>query len=115
MHEYGLTKRIVTIVNETARAHGATRVTAVFLVVGENTGIIPDSVQMYYDMIAQDTPASGATLHVRSVKAQMYCAGCGQNFQRPLFSFACPRCGELGSPTDIGNECYVESVEIDDG
>ena len=114
MHEYGLTKQIVKIVNDTAQKHGALKVNAVQIVVGENTSIIPESVQMYFDMIAKDSPAQGARLNVRLIKAEMYCPRCGNNFQRPLFSFACPECGTLGSPTDIGNEFYVESVELEE-
>lgn len=114
MHEYSLTKQIVHIVNDTARMHGAVKVNTVHLVVGENTGIIPESVQMYFDMIAKDTKAWGAKLDVRLIKAEMRCPLCGKNFQRPLFSFACPDCGTLGAPTDIGNEFYVESVELEE-
>lgn len=114
MHEYGLTKQIVHIVNDAAHRHGAAKVNTVHLVVGENTGIIPESVQMYFDMIAKDTKAQGARLDVRLIKAEMRCPLCGKNFQRPLFSFACPDCGTLGAPTDIGNEFYVESVELEE-
>ncbi len=113
MHEYGLTKQIVNIVNDAALKHGAVKVNTVHLVVGENTSIIPESVQMYFDMIAKDTIAQGAKLYVRLIKAEMHCPLCRKNFQRPLFSFACPDCGTLGSPTDIGNEFYVESVELE--
>lgn len=113
MHEYALTKQIVQIVNTAAQAHHAERVITVFLVIGENSSIIPDSVQLYYDMISPGTPAEGALLDVRTVKAEMHCPCCNQNFQRPRFSFACPHCGTLGSPTKIGNECYVERVELE--
>lgn len=115
MHEYALTARIVRLVNDTAEKHRAVRVDAVYLVIGENTSIIPDSVQLYYDIIAKGTPAAGAVLHTRLIPAEMHCARCDNNFRRPRFSFACPICGELGSPTDIGNECYVERVELEDG
>lgn len=113
MHEYALTKRIVQIVGDTAAAHGASRVTAAHLVIGENTSVIPESVQMYYDIIARGTPAEGATLHVRVVKPEMHCPVCDKNFARPRFSFACPACGALGNPTDVGNEFFVERVEIE--
>jgi hydrogenase nickel incorporation protein HypA/HybF len=113
MHEYVATERIVRIVDGTARTHRARRVTAVFLVVGENTCILPDSVQMYFDMIARNTAAEGAKLHVRIVKPEMRCTGCGRRFQRAGLSFACPVCGATGAPTDIGNECYVERAELE--
>ncbi|MCL2513725.1 MAG: hydrogenase maturation nickel metallochaperone HypA [Oscillospiraceae bacterium] len=114
MHEYSVTKRIVKIINGAAAEHRAERVKTAFLVIGENTCIIPESVQMYFDMIAKGTPSEGAVLKVRAVKAEMRCPSCGKNFIRPRFSFECPVCGALGSPTDVGNECYVERVELFD-
>ena len=60
MHEYRLTKQIVNIVNDAAQKHGAKKVMAAHLVIGENTSIIPDCVQMYFDMIAKGTKAEGA-------------------------------------------------------
>ena len=113
MHEYSLTKRIVQIANDTAASHCAGRVITVFLVIGENRSVIPDSLQLYFDIIAKGTPAEGAALEIRTIKAEMYCPQCQKNFHRPRFSFACPDCQTLGSPTPIGNEGYVERVELE--
>lgn len=113
MHEYGLTRQIVRVVNDAALEHGASGVETVYLVVGENTSIIPQSVQMYYDQIAKGTLSQGAKIITRVIKSQMHCPKCEKNFLRPRFSFACPDCGTLGRMTDIGNEFYVESVEMD--
>jgi len=113
MHEYSLTRQIVKIVNRAAVEHGATRATQVRLVVGESSGIIPESVQLYFDQIARGTPAEGAQISVRIIAPQMHCPLCDQNFTRPRFSFVCPTCGTLGNPTDTGNEFYVEGVELE--
>jgi len=113
MHEYSLTRQIVKIVNRAAAEHATRRVTQVRLVVGTDSGIQPDSVQLYYNQIARGTPAEGAALNVRLVPVEMYCSVCSRNFVRPRFSFACPVCGALGSPTDVGTECYVEGVELE--
>ncbi|NLV59103.1 MAG: hydrogenase maturation nickel metallochaperone HypA [Clostridiales bacterium] len=115
MHEYGLTKGIVKIMLKAADEHQALRVTGARLVVGENTSIIPGSVQLYFDQIAKGTKAEGAVLSIRTVKAEMRCPLCETNFIRPRFSFECPACGTLGNPTQIGNEFYLESVELEDG
>ncbi len=113
MHEYALTRQIVKIVLRAAEAHGAKRITQVRLVLGEGSGIIPESVQMYFDQIARGTIAEGAQIAARLVKPEMRCPECQTNFIRPRFSFACPVCGALGSPTEIGNEFYVEGVELE--
>jgi len=113
MHEYALVRQMIRIAGDAARSRGAKRVTGVRLVIGENSGVLADSVQMYFDMTAAGTPAEGAKLSIRFVKPQMWCARCGKNFIKPRFSFVCPDCGSLGSPTEIGNEFYVESVELE--
>ncbi|MDP4109416.1 MAG: hydrogenase maturation nickel metallochaperone HypA [Bacillota bacterium] len=113
MHEYPLTKQLVKIVVDAAKSHNAAKVSAVRLVLGESSGIIPDSVGMYFDMIAAGTPAEGAKLEIRTVKAEMHCPRCRKDFPRPRFSFACPDCGTLGSPKSLGDEFYVESVLLE--
>ena len=113
MHEYSLTKQLVQILCDTATANGAKRVNCAHIVIGKNTAIIPESVQLYYDMIAKGTVAEGATLHMRIIEPEMHCQTCGKNFIRPRFSFACPVCGALGRPTEIGNEYYIERVELE--
>jgi hydrogenase nickel incorporation protein HypA/HybF len=115
MHEYSLTRQIVRIACRAAEENAAQRVTLVRLVVGGASGIVPESVQLYFDQIARGTPAEGAVLHVRLITPQMRCPVCERNFERPLFSFACPQCGALGTPTEIGTEFYVESVELEVG
>jgi hydrogenase nickel incorporation protein HypA/HybF len=113
MHEYSLTRQIVRIVLRAAQENNAQRVTEVRLVVGASSGIIPESVQLYFDQIARGTPAQGAFLRVRMIPSLMRCPVCDRNFERPLFSFACPDCGALGNPTPIGTEFYVEGVELE--
>ena len=115
MHEYSLTRQIVRIACRAAEENAARRVAQVRLVVGGGSGIVPESVQLYFDQIARGTLAEGAVLSVRLVPPQMRCPVCEQNFERPRFSFACPRCGALGNPTDIGTEFYVEGVELEIG
>ena len=43
----------------------------------------------------------------------MKCDRCGRLFERKRFSFTCPYCGGDGSPTDIGKEFYIESVDLE--
>ena len=113
MHEYPLTQRIVEIAVREAEKAGARRVVTVRLVIGEASGVIAESVQLYFDLIAEGTAAEGATLLVTPVRPEMRCPACNKSFYRPRYSFACPECGTLGTPTDVGREFYVESVELE--
>ncbi len=112
MHEYPITLEIVRIAEETARAKGGV-VKAIHLVVGEDSGFIGESIQMYFDVISEGTLADGATLTIKDVKPKMKCDACGALFERKRYSFTCPHCGGDGSPTEIGKEFYIESVDLE--
>lgn len=113
MHEYGLTEKIVRTASETAAANRAKKVTAVYLVIGETSGVLTESVQMYFDLIAEGTEAAGALLKIKTVKPEMYCSRCGKNFIRQRCSFDCPVCGGTGSPTEVGREFYIDKIELE--
>lgn len=112
MHEYPVTLEIVRMAEEAAKAKNGI-VKAIHLVVGEDSGFIGESIQMYFDIIAEGTLCDGAILTIKDIKPKMKCDVCGQLFERKRFSFTCPYCGGDGSPTDIGKEFYIESVDLE--
>lgn len=112
MHEYPVTLEIVRIAEKTAREKGGT-VKAIHLVVGEDSGFIGESIQMYFDVISEGTLCEGALLTIKDIRPKMKCDRCGRLFERKRFSFTCPYCGGDGSPTEIGKEFYIESVDLE--
>lgn len=113
MHEYPITEQIVKIAEEHCRKAGGKKVLAIRLVVGDYTGYIPESIHMYFDIIAEGTICEGAALTQTRVRPKLKCPACGELFVRQPMSFACPRCGADGEPTEIGKEFYIESIEIE--
>ena len=113
MHEYPITEQIVKMAMNHLKDSGAQRVTAINLVLGENSGIVPESIHMYYDLIAEGTPCSGAEIVIRRIKPTLRCPACGTEFVRKPMSFACPKCGTDGNPTETGKEFYLESIEVE--
>ncbi len=114
MHELPITQRIIKIAEEHARRANARRVTRVKLVVGDYSGFIGDSIQMYFDIISIGTIVEGAEIEIRKVKPLLLCSVCGELFERKLFSFECPKCGGDGGPSEIGKEFYIDTIEIED-
>jgi len=112
MHEYPLVQSILKTASAHAAEHKATRVSSISLVVGDGSGYVPESIQMYFDILSKGTICEGAKILIKRVKPLMKCEGCGREFERSPFSFDCPHCGGLGSPTEIGKELYVEEIEI---
>ena len=114
MHEYPITLQIIKICDKHCQEAKAKRVKAVSIVCGEATGYIGESIQMYFDIIGEGTTCEGATLSIERVKPKLRCPNCGELFERTkLFSFACPKCGTDGDPTEIGKEFYIKEIEVE--
>ena len=87
--------------------------TKVSLVIGDYSGYVGESVQMYFDIISQDTICEGALVGITHVKPKLRCAKCGELFEKKPMTFDCPECDGQGEPTEIGKEFYIESIEIE--
>ncbi len=113
MHEYPITEHIVHMAEEHCRKAGAGKVVRIDLVVGDYSGYVPESIRMYFDLIAEGSLCEGAALGITRIKPQLRCPACGTLFHRQPMSFACPECGADGEPTEIGKEFYIESIEVE--
>ena len=116
MHEYSLTRNIIETAVRHAKsaAHGkdeCVNVKKITLVIGEDSGVSGESIELYFDIIAEGTPCEGAVLETETVKPMLKCKKCGTLFARKPFSFECP-CGGEGGPTETGKEFYVKSIEV---
>ena len=90
----------------------ASRIERIKLVVGERSGYIGESIQMYFDIISKGTICEGAALEIETVRPKLRCPACGTIFERLPMRFDCPVCGTDGEPTDAGREFYIDSIEI---
>ena len=113
MHEYPITEHIVELAEKHCKEAGASKVTAVNLVVGDYSGFVPESIHMYFDIIAEGTLCDGAEINITRVKPKIKCPACGEIFERKPLSFACPKCGTDGEPTEIGKEFYIDTIECE--
>ncbi|HDN78834.1 MAG TPA: hydrogenase maturation nickel metallochaperone HypA [Chloroflexi bacterium] len=113
MHELAVTQGMLSVVLEHAEKAGAKKVTDIYLVIGDLSTFVDDSVQFYFDFLSKGTLAEGATLHFRRVPATFRCWDCGNTFTHNGRDLSCPRCG--GSRLEIiaGKEFYVESIEVE--
>ena len=112
MHEYPITKRIIEIAQEYAVKHDAEEVKIINLIVGDYSGYVASSIELYFDIIAEGSRCEKAKLNIERVKPKLKCNSCGELFERKLYSFECPSCHGEGSPTDIGQEFYIRSIEV---
>jgi Zn finger protein HypA/HybF (possibly regulating hydrogenase expression) len=113
MHEASVTEAIVKMALEEAAAHNATKVRSISLVVGETTGYMAESLEFYFRNFSRGTVLEGAELRTTYVKPKIRCPACGLVFDRRQFSFDCPTCGAQGVMTSVGNEFYIDTMDIE--
>ena len=112
MHEYPITQRIIEIADEYAVKNNASEVKVIHLVVGDYCGYVASSIELYFELIAEGSACEKARLDIERVIPKLRCNSCNQLFERKPFSFECPYCNGEGSPTEIGQEFYIKSIEI---
>ncbi len=112
MHEYPITKRIIEIAREYATQNKADEVKVINLVVGDYSGYVASSIELYFDIIAAGSSCEKAILNIERVKPKLQCRQCGEYFERRPYSFECPSCHGEGSPTEIGQEFYIKSIIV---
>ena len=112
MHEYPITQRIIEIASEYASNNGADEVKIIHLVVGDYSGYVSSSIELYFDIIAEGSACEKAKLAIERIVPKLKCSRCGELFVRRPFSFECPLCKGEGTPTEIGKEFYIKSIEI---
>jgi len=113
MHELAVTQSILDISLRHAQKVDAKRIVTINLVVGKYSSIVDDSVQFYWDMIAEGTIAQGAALHFERVPAEMTCQECGHVFEPTDETFACPKCLSPKVRLSKGDELRVESIDVE--
>ena len=113
MHELAVTENLLEITIRHAKQANASKVTDLFIVVGQLSSIIGDSVQFYWDLISVGTPAEKAKLHFDRREAKFKCLSCEQVFVPLSDSFVCPSCSNEKVKVISGNEFYLESILIE--
>lgn len=117
MHEFSVASELVRTVEEAFNGSGATTpVTVVNVIVGKLSGVVPDYLKHYYEIITKDNPMlSGAEVRVEIQEVEAICADCDEVFGEDSFVLACPKCSSTNVVIRKGRELMVDSIEIDDG
>lgn len=113
VHELSVMAYMLETVEAHARRIGATKVTAINVVIGERASIIDDSVLFYFDALTPGTLAEGAQLNVRRTRMRFHCATCDVEYPPSGDDFRCPHCHTVGQVTDDGSEMMIESMEVE--
>ncbi len=113
MHELSVTESLLNLAVQHARQAGAVRVTDLYLVIGQLSSLVDDSVQFYWDMISEGTICEKARLHFERIPAKFRCLDCNEEYQLPGELIACPRCNGEHLKVISGDEFRLDHLEAE--
>ena len=113
MHELSITESLLEITLRHASNANANKITDLYLVIGQLSSIVDDSVQFYWDIIAKDTPAEGAILHFKRTPTEILCLDCSQQYKPADNNMACPNCESISVKIITGEEFFLEAINIE--
>ena len=115
MHELSIAHNLVELVSEVAHKERAPRVCAINLRLGELSCVNQGSLRFCFEVVAADSPASGATLNFEEVPVQVYCQECDRvGALESIQSFRCPYCQAATADIRSGRELEIVSVELEE-
>ena len=113
MHELSVTESLLEIALRHGKSANASRITDLFLVIGQMSSIVDDSVQFYWDIVARDTLAEGAQLHFQRIPTHIRCQDCNSSFEPAGDDLACPDCSSTHIDITTGDEFFLEAINVE--
>lgn len=113
MHELSVTESILEIALRHAEKANAQRITDLYLVIGQLSSIVDDSVEFYWDIIAKETIAAGANLHFKRLPTEVLCLACENRFSPNNVDYTCPQCRSSQIKIVQGEEFLLEAINIE--
>lgn len=114
MHELSVTQSILEICIHHAETAHAKRISDIYLVIGQLSSVLDDSVQFYWDILSKDTIAENSLLHFERIPARLKCQECDISFELIAgATMPCPQCKSIRITVIKGNEFHIESIEIE--
>jgi hydrogenase nickel incorporation protein HypA/HybF len=113
MHELSVTQGILKIVEAEAKKNDVNKVLSVTLKVGQLSGVMPQLIQDYFDLVAMGTVVEGAKLIIERVPATIKCLDCNEISSIDRIKLRCPKCNSIEVKIITGKEFHIECMEVD--
>ncbi|MFH2001426.1 MAG: hydrogenase maturation nickel metallochaperone HypA [Planctomycetota bacterium] len=110
MHELSIATQLIRQVMEHAVQSRLVRIDEVELEVGALQMIVPDALDLAFQVLSKDTLAEGAVLRLVEVPLKAECRTCSRLFTATIESFQCPSCGQADAEIVMGREIILKSI-----
>ncbi len=109
MHELSLCEAIADSATRHADGRGVNRVS---VRIGHLRQVVPDALQLAWEVLTAGTALEGAELDIDHVPATIRCGACGQESELAAPVMLCPACGSADVAVLTGDELLVVSLEL---
>jgi len=112
MHEMALAEGVLQLIEDAARQQEFAKVTAVWLEIGELSGVEVEAMKFCFDAVTRDSIAAGARLEVIALPGTGWCMECAMTVPMAEVFGECPRCGGHQMQVTGGTEMRVKELEV---
>ncbi len=121
MHEMSVAASLLAMIREEMERHGAQRLLLARVRCGALSNIVPESLEMAFELAVQETDFDGARLEIVKDPLILSCGQCGREFDPaeggvylPSQFAPCPFCGhEFTHRVISGKGLYLEHIEAE--
>jgi len=112
MHEMSLAEGVLQLIEDAARAQSFSRVTTVWLEIGQLAGVEIEAMKFCFDAVTRDSIAAGAQLEIFATPGSGWCMQCSESVPLAEVYGACPKCGGYQVTVTGGTEMRVKELEV---
>jgi hydrogenase nickel incorporation protein HypA/HybF len=107
-----LAEGVLQLIEDAAREQDFARVSAVWLEIGQLSGVEVEAMKFCFDAVTRDSIAAGATLEIIAVPGTGWCMACARTVPMAEVFGACPQCGGYQMQVTGGTEMRVKELEV---
>lgn len=114
MHEIGVLYKMVEQAERAAAAEGCRKIRAIWVEVGELSGILPVFLDKYYPVVVENSEmCRDSELHYTIIPAKGLCRECLTMYDIARQKGACPKCGSRNKKILGGTDFFLKSIELE--
>jgi len=113
VHEASIVESLVDLVQQNLPAGGRAR--RIEVKIGLLTGVSPDAMRFYFEIMREDTLGAQAELDVSIEPLRAECGNCGMAHSFEEAAWLCPSCGAQALSFRNGDELQLCNIEVLDG
>ncbi len=112
VHELSIANNILDIIRQHVPVDQFSLVKSIRLKIGDQAGVVVDSLEFSFSALTAESPLRGARLEVERIPFVVSCRQCGESAPSESGIVACPRCGSVETTIVSGTELRVTEIEL---